>query len=104
MKNGESRRSFVVSLENTRMTKRAIRTRKWKLIQTMRPDIYGNPAGYLELYNVEKDPREEENLADHEEEALRDMLFELECWYRKTLQEIPDPLMTQPISMPIRPK
>ena len=104
VKNGESRRNFVVSLENTRMTKRAIRTRKWKLIQTMRPDIYGNPAGYLELYNVEKDPREEENLADHEEEALRDMLFELECWYRKTLQEIPDPLMTQPISMPIRPK
>jgi len=102
--NGESRRKFVVSLENTRMTKRAIRTRKWKLIQTMRPDIYGNPAGHLELYNLESDPEEKENLANSEEEALKNLLFELECWYRGMLQENPDPLTTQPISMPIRPK
>ena len=101
---GESEREFVVSLENTRMTKRAIRTRKWKLIQTMRPDVYGNPAGHLELYNLKRDPEEKENLADSEEEILKDMVFKLECWYRRTLDGNSDPLTTQPISMPIRPK
>jgi len=101
---GESRRRFVVSLENTRMTKRAIRTRNWKLIQTMRPDVYGNPAGHLELYNLERDPEEKENLAGSEEEVLKDMVFKLECWYRRKLDGNPDPLTTQPISMPIRPK
>ena len=101
---GESEREFVISLENTRMTKRAIRTKKWKLIQTMRPDVYGNPSGYLELYNLEKDPEEKENLADLEEDVLKDMLFKLECYYRGMLQENPDPLMTQPISMPIHPR
>jgi len=104
VRKGESRREFVVSLENTRMTKRAIRTRNWKLIQTMRPDVYGNPAGYLELYNLEKDPEEKENLADSEEEILKDMVFKLECWYRRTLDGNPDPLTTQPISLPIRPR
>jgi len=101
---GESEREFVVSLENTRMTKRAIRTRKWKLIQTMRPDVYGNPAGHLELYNLKRDPEEKENLADSEEEILKDMVFKLEHWYRRMLGGNPDPLTTQPISMPIRPK
>ena len=76
---GESKRRFVVSLENTRMTKRAIRTKKWKLIQTLRPDVYGNPAGHLELYNLEKDPDESKNLASFEEEILKDLLFKLEC-------------------------
>jgi len=101
---GESRRKFVVSLENTRMTKRSIRTRDWKLIQTMRPDVYGYPAGHLELYNLEKDPEEKENLAGSEEEILKEMVFKLECWYRRMLDGNPDPLTTQPISMPICPK
>ncbi len=104
VRRGRAGRRFVVSLENTRMTKRAIRTERWKLIQTMRPDVYGNPAGYLELYNLEKDPEEKENLAESEEEVLKDLLFELECWYRRMLQETPDPLTTQPISMPIHPR
>ncbi|KYH40482.1 MAG: sulfatase [Candidatus Bathyarchaeota archaeon B63] len=98
----EIRREFVVSLENTRMTKRAIRTRDWKLIQTMRPDVYGNPAGHLELYDLRRDPEEKENIADSEEDLLKNLLFKLESWYRRTLNGNPDPLTTQPISMPIR--
>lgn len=101
---GESKRDFVISLENTRMTKRAIRTRDWKLIQTMRPDVYGNPAGHLELYDLRRDPEEKENLAGSEEETLKDLVFKLECQYRRMLNGKPDPLTTQPISLPIRPR
>jgi len=96
-------RDFVVCVENTRMTKRAIRTLEWKLIQTIRPDVYGNPAGHLELYNLKKDPKEKENLADSEENALKDLLFKLENWYRRKIEGKPDPLTVQPISLPIQP-
>mgnify|MGYP000397906295 CR=1 FL=1 len=95
----EKGRDFVVCVENTRMTKRAIRTNKWKLIETLRPDIYGNPAGYLELYDLEKG--ETKNLIDEEKEIAKELLFYMEKWYRSKLKENPDPLLTQPISLPV---
>ena len=90
---------FVVCVENTRMTKRAIRTARWKLIQTLRPDPYSRPAGYLELYDLEKG--EEENLAETERDVAEELLMVMEKWYRSALGEKGDPLMLQPISMPI---
>lgn len=99
---GNSGRNFVVSVENTRMTKRAIRTERWKLIQTLRPDVYGNSAGHLELYDLKKDPEEKENLADSEGTVVQDLMLRLENWYRTKLGGRPDPLMTQPLSLPIR--
>ncbi|HDI75144.1 MAG TPA: DUF229 domain-containing protein [Thermoprotei archaeon] len=91
----------VLLMENTRMTKRAIRTRKWKLIETLRPDPYGRPAGYLELFDMEKDPLEQNNLAYEDRETALKLLGELEeCW-RKLLRGTEDPLLTQEISLPI---
>ncbi len=101
-KKGGSIRDHVVCLENTRMTKRAIRTERWKLIQTMRPDVYGKPAGNLELYDLRRDPLEEENVAGSEETVLKDLMLKLECSYREKIGGNLDPLATQPISMPIR--
>ncbi len=100
---GRVARDSVVCVENTRMTKRAIRTEQWKLIQTLRPDIYGNPAGYLELYDLDKDPQESKNLAESDEDTAEELLLKLEAHYRQKIRGKPDPLMVQPISLPITP-
>jgi len=92
-------REFVVCVENTRMTKRAIRTSRWKLIETMRPDIYGRPAGHIELYDLRRG--EGENLVDESPDVARELLYELETWYRAKLAGTPDPLATQEISLPV---
>ena len=97
--NIEKGRDFVVCVENTRMTKRAIRTHKWKLIETLRPDVYGRPAGYLELYNIEEG--EKTNKAEEEHDLANELLKRLEVWYRKALNGKPDPLSEQQISLPI---
>lgn len=92
--------SKIICLENTRMTKRAMRTREWKLIETLRPDFYGHPAGWIELYNMKQDPDETENLAESEEKITHDLLARLEIWTRSKLKEREDPLLSQKISMP----
>ena len=92
-------RDFVVSVENTRMTKRAIRTTEWKLIQTLRSDIYGREAGYLELFKI-KDGESKNVLTDNEDVA-KDLLFTMENWYRRMLKSNNDPLALQEISLPI---
>ncbi len=94
-------RKFVVCLENTRMTKRAIRTRRWKLIETLRHDIYGNPPGYIELYDLEAG--EERNVYDENRDVASELMLELERWYVRKLQGKPDPLVVQPISLPVPP-
>lgn len=91
----------VLLMENTRMTKRAIRTERWKLIQTVRPDPYGKPAGYLELYDVERDPGETRNLAEECRDIALRLLGELEESWRGVLGGRIDPLMEQEISLPI---
>ncbi len=93
--------SAIYTMENTRMTKRAIRTRRWKLIEAIRPDIYGRPAGHLELYDLSKDPEEKENLTDTDEDLALSLLGRLEKWYRATLKGKGDPLIEQEISLPL---
>ncbi|HDD33826.1 MAG TPA: sulfatase [Thermofilaceae archaeon] len=92
-------RDFVVCVENTRMTKRAIRTREWKLIETLRPDIYGHPAGFLELYDLRRG--EENNLIEEYLDVAKELLMMLEVWYRRKLGPEPDPLSVQQISLPV---
>ncbi len=92
-------RSFTICVENTRMSKRAIRTREWKLIETLRPDVYGNPAGHLELYSLKRG--ENENLAEDKQDTVGELMMLMEKWYRQKLSGRPDPLAVQPISLPI---
>lgn len=94
--------SMLCMVENTRMTKRALRTREWKLIETLRPDIYGKPAGYIELYNLEKDPEEKVNVTDTDEDLALQLLGKLEKLYRSITKGEGDPLMEQEISLPVR--
>ncbi|RLF16743.1 MAG: sulfatase [Thermoprotei archaeon] len=95
----EKGREFVICVENTRMTKRAIRTHRWKLIETLRPDVYGRPAGYLELYNIEEG--EKTNKVGEEHDLASELLKQLEVQYRKVLSGASDPLSEQQISLPI---
>ncbi len=97
----EGRRRFVVSVENTRMAKRSIRTLRWKLIETLKPDIYGNHPGHLELYDLESPEGEEENLASSDTDLKDELLSIMEVWYRRKIGGGDDPLASQPISLPI---
>jgi len=99
IRNESEARRFVICVENTRMTKRAIRTRRWKLIETLRPDIYGNIAGHLELYDLQKG--EKHNLIEEERTIAGELMLLMEEWYRRKLGGEPDPLITQPISLPV---
>jgi len=94
-------REFIVCVENTRMTKRGIRTSGWKLIETLRPDIYGFPAGHLELYDVKRG--ETVNLAVEKREVVCKLMLNMEELWRRSLNGRPDPLAVQPISLPIPP-
>lgn len=89
-------------VENTRMTKRALRTERWKLIEALRPDIYGRPAGYIELYDLRKDPKETENIADLNEDLALQLLGRMEKLYRFITRGAGDPLIEQEISLPVK--
>jgi arylsulfatase A-like enzyme len=84
--------------ECTWMRKRGWRTREWKLIQAMEPDIHGFPP--LELYNLSRDPREQHNLAEAEPEVARKLLKRLERHAAERLKRtaLPDPIRTQSIT------
>lgn len=83
------------------MTKRAIRSFETKLIETLRPDIYGNDTGYMELYNLKGPMGESRNLISENKDLAGKLMLEMESWYRKRLAGEPDPLDVQPISLPI---
>ena len=92
----------IYSVENTRMTKRAIRTNRYKLIETLRPDFYGNPAGFLELYDLDKDPLELNNIAEENIDLAYLLLGKMEKWFREKLNGRIDPLMEQDISLKVK--
>ena len=90
----------VYLFENTWMCKRAIRTRKWKLIKTVKErDLYGRPVGWLELYDLERDPYETTNLAASEVDVARSLERQLEAWVRRALGDRPDPQLSQRTSL-----
>lgn len=100
---GESKgHDAVFSLENTRQTARMIRVGEWKLMQWIRNDTYGRRGGYIELYNLAKDPAESRNLAYDEGEVALRLLGLMEKRHRE-VAGANDPLIMQEISLPIEP-
>jgi len=85
----------VYLLENTFQCKRAIRTEDWKLIETLKPDLYGMPKGYKELYDLKRDPSETINLIASEKEIAKELSTRLENWVKSQLKGRPDPLLVQ---------
>lgn len=79
--------------------KRALRTRRWKLIQALEPDPHGTPL--RELYDLQADPREQRNVIDEHPETARRMERRLMRWARRRAREtgLPDPMETQSITL-----
>lgn len=70
--------------------KRAIRTKKWKLIKTLDKAFWDTPD--IELYDVEKDVGETCNLAEEKPEMVDELELRMERWLEKNLGKRTDPL------------
>ena len=85
----------ILIVTNGWLTKRKLRTSQWSLSQTLRPDRHGNTAGHLDLYRLDADPLEQNNLADTECAVADKLLARMETLTRSMLADRPDPLLTQ---------
>jgi arylsulfatase A-like enzyme len=82
--------------EATWEVKRAIRTDRWKFIDSIEPDPHGRPM--QELFDLEADPREQHNLVDELPEQARELHARLAAWLACRLAETGrtvDPLREQ---------
>jgi arylsulfatase A-like enzyme len=85
--------------ECTWMRKRAWRTREWKLIEALEPDIHDLPP--VELYNLQQDPREQENVARRHPDVVQSLQQRLQRHAARRLRAtgLPDPVQTQEITL-----
>jgi arylsulfatase len=92
-------RDAMYLTECTWMRKRAWRTREWKLIQGLEPDIHDFPP--FELYHLGDDPQEQRNLAEERPEVVEQLRRRLERHAAKRLKATgrPDPILTQSITL-----
>ena len=70
--------------------KRAIVTRKWKLIRTFDRAFWETPDN--ELYDMENDPSESANLAEEKSDVIDDLELKMHRWVRASLGKRIDPL------------
>ena len=82
----------VLITECTWMRKRGLRTRDFKLIQGLEPDMHNRPE--WELYDLKADPGEQNNLADSCPEKLAELQGDLAALVSKRMSEtgLPDPV------------
>ena len=71
--------------EATWQVKRAIRTPRWKLIDSIEPDPHGRPM--QELFDLDADPTEQRNLADERPEVVAELKGRLDAWVAQRLNE-----------------
>lgn len=83
----------AISTECTWRAGIAMRKGEWKLIRTIDQGLYSTPP--IELYNIEKDPSESENLYGVEKEIGDELELRLYRWLDEKLGNRPDPLRVQ---------
>ncbi|WP_052807150.1 sulfatase family protein [Risungbinella massiliensis] len=76
-------RKFVISCEANWQLKRSIRTTDWKLIRSLKPDVYGNPN--FELYHLTTDPQEKNNVIKEHPILAKQLHQKMEGWVKKML-------------------
>jgi arylsulfatase A-like enzyme len=81
--------------ECTWMRKHGWRTPEWKLIIALEPDFHFKPE--VELYNLQNDPNENENLAESHPEIVADLKARMGNWIAKRESEtgLPNPIHHQ---------
>lgn len=71
--------------EATWEVKRAIRTDRWKFIDSIEPDPHGRPM--QELFDLVDDPHEQHNLVESNPEQARQLEERLHAWVARRLDE-----------------
>lgn len=71
--------------EATWQVKRAIRTRGWKLIDSIEPDPHGRPM--QELFDLRADPGEQHNVVESHSEKAQELGTRLAGWVEQRLAE-----------------
>lgn len=77
--------SEVYLSEATWEVKRAVRTDRWKLIRSIEQDRHGRPM--QELFDLQADPGEQNNLAESEPEQVKELETKLDAWLARRLAE-----------------
>lgn len=91
-----SRTTEFYFTECTWMRKHGWRTPEWKLIRALEPDFHYKPP--VELYNLLKDPGENNNLAEQEPELAAFLTARMNAWIarREAQTGMPNPMLNQP--------
>ncbi|SEO21012.1 Arylsulfatase A [Halogranum amylolyticum] len=76
----ENPREFVVVEHGLYTAQRAIRTAKWKLIRTYHAGLWEDELATFELYDLEDDPWEQQNLVDARPEVVAELREKLLRW------------------------
>lgn len=82
--------------EATWEVKRGLRTQRWKFIDSIEQDPHGRPM--QELFDLEQDPQEQQNLAETQSDVARELKARLDAWVARRLAETEreiDPLREQ---------
>jgi arylsulfatase A-like enzyme len=84
-------REFLVMDHGLHTAQKAIRDGKWKVIQTMHPGDWNGKLQEMQLYNVEEDPFEQENLALEKPKLVEKLKTKMDLW-REQRMHGSDPL------------
>ena len=90
----------VISLESSWQSKWSLRTEKYKFILSRVQDFLNNPL--QELYDLENDPNEQQNIVEQEQTIAHEMQRELEGWIADRLKaqgDGNDPIVEHGISL-----
>jgi len=71
--------------EATWEVKRGYTDGKWKFIHSLEQDYHGRPM--QELFDLENDPDEQNNIADQHPQVVQELQSKLENWVAKRLEE-----------------
>jgi hypothetical protein len=98
--NGERAGNYdeVYLSEATWELKRGLINDRWKFINSLEPDYHGRPM--QELYDLQADPDEQNNVAEQNPEVVRELTARIESWVAQRLREVgreTDPLAEQGI-------
>lgn len=90
----------LVSLECSWQAKWCLRNGRYKYILAREPDLYGTPP--RELYDLQSDPGEKDNLAERKRDVALELEDELEGWVRNQVQNLgldQDPVVGHGVSL-----
>lgn len=76
-------RDFMVMDHGLHTAQRCIREDEWKMIQTFHPGDWGRKIQEMQLFNVEEDPFEQENLALEKPKLVEELKQKMDLWVER---------------------